>query len=284
MRPRERAVEGLKYLIKHRSSLNSWGFVYDKEGKANDYKCGNVCYDNLTYDNGPKKGLKYFITTFQQGYRADKEATDAFLKWLTTTSPWAGAFIKQEKNIYETGLICRVDVPANYLIGACTKARETHEYPHKVNLWWEMVKAGADPDLSALATYYYSYDKQSDCFYRSSNGRTSGHQADCPAKMTIQSLKNYLSCHIAAPGPIFKESQKYYGIFKLWIGGYAGDRGKYDPQEYADDRGNKFSFPLLEKDIETKGGAFGGVMKIKGIPSQDFAKAINDYRKEIMAA
>jgi hypothetical protein len=273
MSPKKRAIAQLAELNKVKNGLNSFGFIFKDEKHGHVLQPGHVCYAYLMYFRSYRE-IKYFISVFPDKIEGiTKKEIDNYLNWLVNKSPYRKAFAKCNWDIYTKGMVCDAKQPANYIVGALSAARATHEDPHLVLAWNGLVKHGVDPDLAHFASYHLSYNKRDDNFtYRIQYG--TGHTDLDVGIMSRSEVKNFLNMKLVNPTQKFVESTKYSDlgirtINKLW--GHTG-RGPFITAD---------RFKIKENERKD---AFGRIVPNYNIEGKVVAKVLNQIHEEILKA
>jgi hypothetical protein len=72
----------------------------------------------------------------------------AYWEYLVNQSPWKDVFLtKCLDEAAVQGVLINTELPANFAMQGIIGTREPHEFPNRVELWYDVVQAGGDPDL-----------------------------------------------------------------------------------------------------------------------------------------
>lgn len=139
-----------------------------------------------------------------------------FWEYLVNDSPWRDVFLtKGLQEAEETGVLIRTDLPSNFVMQGVIGTRMPHEFPNRVELWYDVVQAGGDPDLAVLL----SESIVSEEGYLSLNNRTGDiHDMFAPWNWSEDSIRNYLTGNLVGGNPPLAVSSVFDGVHSLYVG------------------------------------------------------------------
>lgn len=217
-----------------RGGLVNCGLITD-EGKVYIFT-NTACHAELSYPgaytagkqlpiNGPK--ARFIISKdMTSSYMAKQkqvpiETKHAFLKWLTTSSPYRKCFVKKGgKAVDDYGyvVVTPIGVPANLMAGALIAHRMLWEYYGTIPvIWHELVKNGVHPSIAFFHAHQVKTgDKEN---IDSINWNLNGH--NCLAgnafdKSTVLNFKNGVHVNPLPEWQTEKNQYRYSPVTGLW--------------------------------------------------------------------
>lgn len=223
-----RKKKGSHHGITYWAGVNEAGKTYHSDNHA--------CHAGLGYDlsnrGWPFKFIASRINWAANARPLDMKIVDAYLRWLTMSSPYASAFvIKGGVKCRKLGyVVVRTDIPANFMAGALISARQIVEsFGQPVLMWWMLHKNGLHPSLA----YCHGYDvscgdhknvdiKQQGNLHSAWNGWKSGKERilNFKRKKPINLTEKYTEGRQYSPQSNIFGGLDYYGTGK-------GENGKH---------------------------------------------------------
>jgi hypothetical protein len=185
-----------------------------------NWQVGDVCHARLFY--GADKGIKglFLNVSGHLDKHNYKEAYKEYIKYITTESPWAKAFLPRPlEKVMEDGVAMDVTQPHNYVISAAVALRVGSEYPITAREFYALVKLGVPCNIAwIVACYAAQGDKVStSALHGGHHVFASGMDVEC-----IKVFFNKGECN--KPGTTVNElKQNRYEILKCISNEYAAN-------------------------------------------------------------
>ena len=258
-----------------RPSSNVNYSVYNDEQREITRISNAICYGSLcsstawhTYaevdDKVKKRPVKYLTTTIKHNGK-DKSVTPMWVEYLTQTSPFRDAYISEcLPHVNKTmNLVIDLDKPANLVSNAAIATRFSHESHHTQNgrkgyMWYQLVKAGMDPDLAFMVAMKTSNS------YTEATGIMGSISHSLVGQTNDEFVKRFLTDDKKVTPKTFSQKRCYYDTFRLFQkNGNQGDR--------------KFENLLREIFNKPVGKSEGGYTNPFVVQQTDTVKKLSDY-------
>jgi hypothetical protein len=131
----------------------SYATLYNDD--AINWQVADVCHARLF--QGADKGIKglFLNVSGHLDKHAYKEAYKEYVKYITTESPWAKAFLPRPlEKVMEDGVAMDVTQPHNYVISAAVALRVGSEYPLTAMEFYALVKMGVPGNIAWIVACY----------------------------------------------------------------------------------------------------------------------------------
>lgn len=214
--------------------VSFWGAVKGKKS----YIChsNQACHAGLNMKNGWNHDANKLLSPdfivsriqWENNERPLKtEVVDAYLKWLTTYSPYAKAFVyKGGPAMRKRGfVVTRTDIPSNLMAGALFASRAITEHSGQIALIWYLLKEeGVNPDVA----FCYAHQVSSPDHERVDVGGThcSGWHVAWNGDAPNQTIQNFLDRKYIIPNGNYKDKNGYSNVQALW-GNTSGGRNSH---------------------------------------------------------
>lgn len=186
-----------------------------------------ICYGSLCHsqawinyaeveDKVKERPVKYLTTTIKHNGK-DKNVTPLWIEYLTQTSPFRDAYFSEcLPHVNDTmNLVIDLDKPANVVSNAAIATRFSHESHHTSNgrkgyMWYQLVKAGMDPDLAFMVAIKTSND------YQHATGIISSISHSLVSQTNDEFVRRFLTDDKFPSKQTFSERRCYYDTYKLF--------------------------------------------------------------------
>lgn len=141
----------------------------------------------------------------------------AYWEYLVRESPLESIFLtKGIKEAEEGGVFININTPANLAMLAIVGTREPHEFPNRVEIWYSLVQAGADPWISLLLMEHLAVDVREGgrLLYRTTCGDI--HDMFCSDEFDSEGMRNFVNSKYPGAKQPLSTSGDYRGIHSLW--------------------------------------------------------------------
>lgn len=180
--------------------------------------------------------VKYVINFYHYPHEGiSREKQLRYINWLINESPYADVFIvKDPEEVIDRFYTCRVDVPANMLVGAlvCGRFLSEEKNNNAFPVWYRL--ATLRKDLNAAFAFSH--------VFRASSARTlfpiklvSGedyHNLICFSQASVDTVRNFVTDNKTNLEPNFNECWSYNRIENLWEVGISDEYNGYHDRSF----------------------------------------------------
>lgn len=150
------------------------------------------------------------------GHNVDEAAVLAFNDWLVHRSPWNKAVMPDmnTKFVIKKGVVCPVNIPANYLVNFLIATRIACEHPKHVIWWNKLVNAGVNEDMAFVFGCLLAHASIN--AVNISISKTFGFSHHPFELFTKERVSNFINHKIANPSKNYEDNKDYRPCTAVW--------------------------------------------------------------------
>lgn len=228
--PQKLCYESLRASEEGRNEISRYSIHGSYEGDAvRTSNCKGACHSSLNrytkieaLSTSPSVAVWRNRNIIRRGERGSEfqgelpqfyEKTVQYWEWLVHESPWADIFLtKSLAEAEDGGVLIDVDTPANVAMLAIIATREPHEFPNRIEIWYDLVQSGADPYVSTL--FMESIHKDGKTLEIAESGDI--HDMFSFREMDKSSFKNFINVKYPGIRQPLRESGRFSGIHSVY--------------------------------------------------------------------
>jgi len=199
--------------MNRRDGLCAFGIQGDTNDDS-DFRINAACHASLVRMNVEGE-YKYMVDAiYPRGKKINTNMAKMFTNYVLKQSPYSPMFA--EKNInkgFARGYyLFNTDVDANLLTGGAVLLRMLSEVPTIPEVWYHMVKAGADADVAVLLAHMSGIE---DGKFYINNYSDAGHRALVPTWFDENSVAGFINGKHKNYGK-YNVKKRYAGFNGMW--------------------------------------------------------------------